>query len=433
MSAQLPQNPSLEQLKKQAKALLKAHRSGEPEACTRIQGSFPRLARTPPLEISNAPFSLRDAQLVLAREYGFESWPKLKRFIEILSQDPHRLLLLRVAQLVTEHVEESAEVVRRMLGESEKSAILMIALGQETTAEIMKHFSDLEIEQIAQSISKLDAVTTPQEDTVLEEFELLLSAEKGISLGRPDYQAIEETLNQAKKKAILKVIQGTNYRISKLIPENSEEAIKSFQTMENEPEILDILKSSLDNEILSRLDIKNQNSSKLAGTEQERDVLAEFERRFVARTYVSRGGLDYARGALEKAMGPNRAQALLGPIKREILLERISRLLSELPVSATLEIIQTLEDNPEKLVILNNILHQKIPSVLEQAKDDTTESIEINWEQEEETLEEFEQLLVTRNYISKGGVDYARGALEKSLGQRKAQVLLNRITKEGFE
>jgi len=52
-----------------------------------------------------------------------------------------------------------------------KVAILMIALGQETTAEVMKYLSDIEVEQIAQSISELDIVTTEQEDEILEEFE----------------------------------------------------------------------------------------------------------------------------------------------------------------------------------------------------------------------------------------------------------------------
>ena len=49
-------------------------------------------------------------------------------------------------------------------------------------------------------------------------------------------------------------------------------------------------------------------------------------------------------------------------------------------------------------------------------------------EQEENVLEEFERLLVTRKYISRGGVEYARGALEKALGPRKAQALLDRVT-----
>lgn len=78
MSKQLPSNPNLEQLKNQAKDLLKAHRSGETEACERIQVSFPKLSKASIEEIRQAKFSLRDAQLVIAREYGFPSWPKLK-------------------------------------------------------------------------------------------------------------------------------------------------------------------------------------------------------------------------------------------------------------------------------------------------------------------------------------------------------------------
>ena len=53
----------------------------------------------------------------------------------------------------------------------QKVAILMIALGQETTAEVMKYLTDFEVEQIAQSISELEVVTTEQEDEVLEERE----------------------------------------------------------------------------------------------------------------------------------------------------------------------------------------------------------------------------------------------------------------------
>ena len=57
-----------------------------------------------------------------------------------------------------------------------KAAVLMIALGQETTAEVMKYLSDYEIEEIAQTISEVELVTTEQEDDVLAEFEHLLLA-----------------------------------------------------------------------------------------------------------------------------------------------------------------------------------------------------------------------------------------------------------------
>jgi hypothetical protein len=84
MSAQLPPHPSLENLKKQAKGLHKAHRSGDSEAADRIKPHLPRLTDASTEEILQSDFSLQEAQLVVAREYGFPSWPKL---VEAVSQD----------------------------------------------------------------------------------------------------------------------------------------------------------------------------------------------------------------------------------------------------------------------------------------------------------------------------------------------------------
>ena len=46
-------------------------------------------------------------------------------------------------------------------------------------------------------------------------------------------------------------------------------------------------------------------------TEQEDEVLEEFEQLLLAGKYVSQGGIGFARGALEKALGPQKAQGLL--------------------------------------------------------------------------------------------------------------------------
>jgi hypothetical protein len=62
MSRHLPASPNFEYLKKAAKELLHARRSEHPE------------------------WRLADAQHALAREYGFESWPKLKAHLESLTQ-----------------------------------------------------------------------------------------------------------------------------------------------------------------------------------------------------------------------------------------------------------------------------------------------------------------------------------------------------------
>ena len=74
---QLPANPSLKSLKNQAKQLLHGQQSGAKDACERIRAAHPRMASLAAEEIREAPFALADAHLVIAREYGYESWPKL--------------------------------------------------------------------------------------------------------------------------------------------------------------------------------------------------------------------------------------------------------------------------------------------------------------------------------------------------------------------
>ena len=73
----LPPNPSLKSLKNQAKQLLHAHRAGKKEACERIKVSHPRLDDLSVEAIKLTEFALADAQLVVAREYDFESWPMM--------------------------------------------------------------------------------------------------------------------------------------------------------------------------------------------------------------------------------------------------------------------------------------------------------------------------------------------------------------------
>ncbi|HKW12678.1 MAG TPA: ankyrin repeat domain-containing protein [Gemmatimonadaceae bacterium] len=78
----LPARPSFEQLRKQAKELLRDIRSGNRDALKRLRAYITRATRNPQL----APPTLADAQFVLAREYGFESWAKLKRHVETVER-----------------------------------------------------------------------------------------------------------------------------------------------------------------------------------------------------------------------------------------------------------------------------------------------------------------------------------------------------------
>lgn len=73
----LPKRPSLEQLRKQAKELLHQLRNGHPSATERLR-KYKSSASEP---------ILADAQFVLAREHGFESWPRLVHHI-LAAQHP---------------------------------------------------------------------------------------------------------------------------------------------------------------------------------------------------------------------------------------------------------------------------------------------------------------------------------------------------------
>jgi len=73
----LPARPSLQQLRKQAKELLRAYRTGDTAVVEQFRARIPRLADPgQPDEMI-----LADAQFVLAREHGFENWAELVHHI----------------------------------------------------------------------------------------------------------------------------------------------------------------------------------------------------------------------------------------------------------------------------------------------------------------------------------------------------------------
>jgi hypothetical protein len=78
----LPPNPSLNHLKYQAKDLLNAQTARDPAAAQRIREFHPRFNGASDAEIFQERLRLSDAQLTIAREAGFPSWPRLKRHIE---------------------------------------------------------------------------------------------------------------------------------------------------------------------------------------------------------------------------------------------------------------------------------------------------------------------------------------------------------------
>ncbi len=81
----LPAVPNLEFARKEAKALLRLLRNADRESLERASRSHPALARTSPSD-----FRLADAQLTIAREYGFASWPRLVTYFNTAERQRFR-------------------------------------------------------------------------------------------------------------------------------------------------------------------------------------------------------------------------------------------------------------------------------------------------------------------------------------------------------
>jgi ankyrin repeat protein len=102
MSTSLPERPDLDQLRRQAKELRDAARRGEPDAVERFARHYPGAAPE--------PVGLAAAQLVIARELGFGSWPQLKAAVETHATTSERRAEVFVAASIGGRVREAESI-----------------------------------------------------------------------------------------------------------------------------------------------------------------------------------------------------------------------------------------------------------------------------------------------------------------------------------
>jgi hypothetical protein len=103
-SRHLPVRPNLDQLKHQAKDLLRQIRQGDPVAIEELTNHHPK-------RVDPASAKLADAQLALARSYGVPSWPRLVlacRLIDAIWRDDAK----GVGELVAKHPHLIHEMAR---------------------------------------------------------------------------------------------------------------------------------------------------------------------------------------------------------------------------------------------------------------------------------------------------------------------------------
>jgi len=116
-----PYMPNLENLKKQAKLILRWHRERHYPVAAQIRGHLPRFLNTPDSEILVASFKLSDAQEMVARQYGFDSWQALKTGLSTTPRkaksSPSKATIVRAEpQLFVTNIKRSCDFFCKKLG-----------------------------------------------------------------------------------------------------------------------------------------------------------------------------------------------------------------------------------------------------------------------------------------------------------------------------
>lgn len=78
--------------------------------------------------------------------------------------------------------------------------------------------------------------------------------------------------------------------------------------------------------------------------------------------------------------------------------------------------------------ISSNIYKHLTEEEVEQLTLEIANLKKVSSEQQNQIIEEFHQMLVAQNYITDGGIEYAKEVLEKALGTQKAVEIINRLT-----
>src|SRR5690554_6176453 len=97
---------------------------------------------------------------------------------------------------------------------------------------------------------------------------------------------------------------------------------------------------------------------------------------------------------------------------------------------------RTMSGKQKAAILLVSLRPEVSSTVFKHLKEDEIEDLtleiaslkRIQPEQRDAVLEEFYELVVAREYLEHGGIEYARELLEKALGPDKADAIINRLT-----
>jgi flagellar motor switch protein FliG len=195
------------------------------------------------------------------------------------------------------------------LRSNEKVAVLLIALGKELSAQLFKHLTDDEIEQITMDIANMRQITKEMKESVLDEFYQVCLVQNYISEGGIEYarEVLNKAIGQQKAMEIINKLTSTlQVRPFDFVRKADPNQILNFIQNEHPQTIalvFSYLDSSLAANILSSLPLDLQievvaRIAKMSRTSPEyiKEIERILERKLstmVMTDYTTVGGVDY--------------------------------------------------------------------------------------------------------------------------------------------
>jgi|SRR5688572_11499785 catechol 2,3-dioxygenase-like lactoylglutathione lyase family enzyme len=163
--------PNLENLRKQAKLVLRWHRERYYPVAAQIRAFVPRFQHLSDPEILAASFKLTDAQELVARQQGFESWQALKTGSSAMPDQadqtrPKAVITATAAELFVTDIKASCDFFTQMLGFS-----IVFVYGEPP------FYAQVKRDRGLLNLKHMDA---PVIDPQLRDRESLLSADMGV-------------------------------------------------------------------------------------------------------------------------------------------------------------------------------------------------------------------------------------------------------------
>ena len=189
--------PDLENLKKQAKLILRWHRERYYPVAAQIRKFLPRFRNVPDVEILAASFKLGDAQEVVARQHGFDRWQDLKAGLSTAPRKvrpaPSRATIVAAEpQLFVADVRRSCEFFCTKLGFS-----LVFSYGSPAYyAQVARDGAHLNLRWVAGPV--IQATVRDREELLSATLTVATAAE--IKLLFLEFQSAEVTFHQKLKR-----------------------------------------------------------------------------------------------------------------------------------------------------------------------------------------------------------------------------------------